>query len=130
MRRLLTLTAALPAAAALLLTGCDARDADPAATPVAAVDADDHAGHDHPPGEHPSGDHDHSGWWCPEHGVPEGECALCDTSLVADYKAEGDWCELHDRPQSQCFLCDPSKFDRYKAMYVARFGENPPEPTE
>ena len=127
MRSAFTLAAALPAAA-LLLTGCDAGDPNPAATPVAEVDG--HAGHDHPPGEHPAGDHDHSGWWCPEHGVPEGECALCDTSLVADYKAEGDWCEEHDRPDSHCFACDPSKFDRYKAMYAARFGEDPPEPTE
>ena len=122
----LPLAAALPAA--LLLTGCGPDDAPDAATPVAEVD--EHAGHDHPPGEHPEGDHDHSGWWCPEHGVPEGECALCDTSLVADFKAEGDWCDEHDRPQSHCFECDPEKFDRYAAMYVARFGEQPPTPTE
>ena len=37
-------------------------------------------------------DHSHDGWWCVEHGVPEEECALCDTSLVAKFKEAGDWC--------------------------------------
>jgi len=74
--------------------------------------------------------HDHSGWWCSEHGVPEEECALCDTSLVADFKAKGDWCEEHNRPESQCFLCDSSRFDKFAARYEAKFGETPPQPTE
>ena len=124
--RFLLLAASLPAAS--LLTGCGPAETPDAATPVAAVD--DHAGHDHPPGEHPGDGHDHSGWWCPEHGVPEGECALCDTSLIAAYKAEGDWCAEHDRPESHCFLCDPDRFDRYAARYAAKYGEQPPAPTE
>ena len=73
---------------------------------------------------------DHSGWWCVEHGVPEGECALCDTSLVADFKAKGDWCDEHHRPESQCFKCDPERFTRFAARYEAKYGEQPPEPTE
>ena len=37
--------------------------------------------------------HSHDGWWCDEHGVPEGVCTQCNASLVADFKAKGDWCE-------------------------------------
>jgi len=33
----------------------------------------------------------HGEWWCGEHGVPEEECAQCDTDLVAKFKAKGDW---------------------------------------
>jgi hypothetical protein len=73
---------------------------------------------------------DHSGWWCVEHGVPEGECALCDTSLVADFKAKGDWCDEHNRPESQCYQCDPARLDRFAARYEAKFGERPPAPTQ
>lgn len=72
----------------------------------------------------------HAGWWCVEHGVPEEECALCDTSLVADFKAKGDWCDEHQRPESQCFTCDPKRFERFAARYEAKFGEQPPQPTE
>ena len=43
-------------------------------------------------------DHSHGGWWCPEHGVPEEECAQCDKSLVAKFKAAGD-CYLEQRNQ-------------------------------
>ena len=43
----------------------------------------------------------HAGWWCVEHGVPEGVCARCDAKLVTDFKAKGDWCSDHDRPESQ-----------------------------
>ncbi len=32
----------------------------------------------------------HSGWWCSEHGVFDGESALSRTSLVADFKAKAD----------------------------------------
>ena len=74
--------------------------------------------------------HDHSGWWCDEHGVPEEECALCDTTLVSTFKAEGDWCDDHNRPDSQCFTCNPNNFDKFAARYEAKFGEQPPQPTE
>jgi len=73
---------------------------------------------------------DHNGWWCNEHGVPEDECALCKTSLVADFKAKDDWCEEHGRPDSQCFVCHPEKFEKFAARYEAKFGEQPPKPTE
>lgn len=120
------LPAALPALAAATFIGCgDAPDADaPDATTVAATD--DHAGHDHDE----EGAHDHSGWWCNEHGVPEGECARCAPHLIADFKAKGDWCAEHDRPESQCFLCDADRAEPFAARYVAKFGEAPPEPTE
>ena len=75
-------------------------------------------------------DHSHGGWWCVEHGVPEGECALCDTSLVSKFKEEGDWCDEHDRPESQCFTCSPARFEKYAARYEAKTGEQPPQPTE
>ena len=42
-------------------------------------------------------EHSHGGWWCDEHGVPEEVCALCNTKLVADFKAKGDWCKEHER---------------------------------
>lgn len=72
----------------------------------------------------------HSGWWCNEHGVPEEECALCDSSLVAGFKEKGDWCEQHSRPESQCFKCDPKKFDKFAARYEAKIGVKPPQPSE
>ena len=74
--------------------------------------------------------HDHEGWWCPEHGVPEEVCALCDTTLVADFKSKGDWCEKHNRPDSQCFVCHPEKEAQFAALYEAKFGEKPPKPTD
>lgn len=42
---------------------------------------------------------DHSGWWCPEHGIPEQICAQCDTSLVADFKKNWDWWGLVRKTQ-------------------------------
>ena len=75
-------------------------------------------------------DHSHGGWCCPEHSVPEEECAQCDKSLVAKFKAAGDWCEEHGRPESQCFICSPKRFDKFAARYAAKFGEQPPKPTE
>ena len=74
--------------------------------------------------------HDHSGWWCSEHGVPEEECPLCKTSLIAEFKAKGDWCDEHNRPDSQCFTCNPDNFTKFAARYEAKFGEQPPKPTE
>ena len=73
---------------------------------------------------------DHSGWWCPEHGVPEEECAQCDPTLVAKFKDAGDWCEEHNRPESHCYLCSPARFDKFAARYEAKFGAKPPKPTE
>ena len=113
------------------LAGCGSTE-DPAAadtsatggTPVAEADHD----HEH---EHEGEDgHDLHGWWCTEHGVPEEECALCQSDLIAQFKADGDWCDEHNRPDSQCFICDPSRFETFAARYEARFGERPPESTE
>lgn len=70
----------------------------------------------------------HAGWWCVEHGVPEGVCARCDAKLVADFKAKGDWCSEHDRPESQCFICHPEKEAEFAAEYEAKFGSAPPKP--
>ena len=94
-----------------------------------SVSTEEHAeDHDHDGEEHVA--HDHSGWWCNEHGVPEDECALCKRSLVADFKAKGDWCKEHSRPDSQCFECHPENYERFAARYEAKFGEQPPRPTE
>ena len=75
-------------------------------------------------------DHSHGGWWCVEHGVPEEECAQCDSSLVAKFKADSDWCEEHNRPESQCFLCSTGRFDKFATRYEAKTGHKPPKPVE
>jgi hypothetical protein len=72
--------------------------------------------------------HSHDGWWCDEHGVPENVCALCDSKLVADFKAKGDWCEKHNRADSQCFDCHPEKEAEFAAIYEAKYGKKPPKP--
>ncbi|MEX2112809.1 MAG: RND transporter [Pirellulales bacterium] len=71
---------------------------------------------------------DHSGWWCPEHGVPEEECGLCDAKLAADFQRKGDWCKEHDRPDSQCFVCHPELEATFAARYEAKYGTQPPKP--
>jgi hypothetical protein len=70
--------------------------------------------------------HDHSGWWCAEHGVPEGVCSQCSAKVAADFQKKGDWCAEHDRAKSQCFLCDPSLKDKFAAQYKAKEGKEPP----
>jgi hypothetical protein len=75
-------------------------------------------------------EHDHSGWWCPEHGVPEEVCALCNSKVAAEFQKKGDWCKEHDRPDSQCFKCHPEKEAEFAAEYEAKYGEQPPKPTE
>ena len=79
--------------------------------------------------------HDHDcrrlfGWWCVEHGVPEGECTRCDASLTAGFKDKGDWCKEHDLPESQCFKCNPKRAEKFIARYEAKYGKKPPAPTE
>jgi cobalt-zinc-cadmium efflux system membrane fusion protein len=73
---------------------------------------------------------DHSGWWCVEHGVPEGICAQCNTQVAADFKKKGDWCKEHNRPESQCFICHPDLEAKFAAQYEAKFGKKPTKPTE
>jgi hypothetical protein len=72
----------------------------------------------------------HEGWWCDEHGVPEEVCTRCNPKLVADFKAKGDWCAEHDRPESQCFICHPEQEAEFVALYEAKYGTKPPNPTE
>ncbi len=69
-------------------------------------------------------------WWCDEHGVPEAECSMCSAKVAAEFKKKGDWCEKHDRAKSQCFICDPKLKDKYAAVYRAKYGKEPPEPTD
>ncbi len=115
---------ALTVVSALLLSGCG--ESDPATTTAVVEPHDDH---DHGAGAAPDG-HTHGAWWCGEHGVPEGECARCDTSLIAGFKGKGDWCEEHARPDSQCFVCHPELEGKFAARYVAKYGEEPPKATE
>lgn len=66
------------------------------------------------------------GWWCAEHGMPEDECAQCNSKLAAEYKKKGDWCKEHDRPESQCFICHPELKEKFAAQYRAKYGKEPP----
>lgn len=113
-------------------------------TNTAATDADDHdhegheeEGHKHKGDEHEehanAGDakaHSHDGWWCDEHGIPEEECAMCNSKLAGEMKKAGDWCEEHDRPDSQCFVCHPEKADEFAKVYEAKYNKKPPKRTE
>ncbi len=111
------------------LPGCDSNpQTETTATPAVEHDHDEHADHDE--AAHAAAGHDDGGWWCVEHGVPEEECPLCDTSLVAAFKDKGDWCDEHNRPESQCFTCNPDNFAKFAARYEAKVGEQPPKPTE
>jgi hypothetical protein len=72
----------------------------------------------------------HSGWWCPEHGVPEEECSMCSTKAATEFKKKGDWCKEHDRAESQCFICDPSTSGKFAARYEAKYCKKPPTPDD
>lgn len=69
-------------------------------------------------------------WWCDEHGIPEAECSMCSARVAADFKKKGDWCDKHDRAKSQCFICNPERKAFYAAKYKAKYGKEPPEPTD
>lgn len=71
---------------------------------------------------------DHSGWWCPEHGIPEHVCDLCSRKYREAEKAKGNWCE-HNRVKTSCFKCNPGLKEKYAAEYKAKFQKDPP-PTE
>ncbi len=73
---------------------------------------------------------DHSGWWCTEHGIPEEVCSMCSSKAAADFKAKGDWCADHNRAESQCFICDPKRAEKFTALYVAKYGTQPPAITK
>jgi hypothetical protein len=107
----------LPVLAALMVAvGCDQKSA---STPPAK------AGKDAP--KVAEGEDDHSGWWCPEHGLPEEVCDLCDKSYRNAEKKKGNWCE-HDRVKTSCFKCNPDLQEKWAKEYEARFGKRPPEP--
>ncbi len=91
---------------------------DEAATPK----ADANSAANDTPENHPT----HGGWWCYEHGIPEENCAMCNSELASTMRADGDWCDEHNRPESICFKCDPSRADEYIALYEAKYGEKPP----
>lgn len=84
---------------------------------VEAHSADDGHGHDTeapaiPAGHSADDGHDHGAVtsdddWCAEHRVPESQCTLCHSELIADFKASGDWCGGHGIPESHCRLCNP-----------------------
>ncbi len=117
---------------ALLMTGCGGTTT-PKPETTTEVHAD-HAGHkdgdehEHDTAAKTSAGHDHSGWWCNEHGVPEGVCAQCDSKVAAEFQKKGDWCKEHERPDSQCFKCHPELEAKFAAQYAAKYGKQPPKP--
>lgn len=98
----------LPALVGVVLGGCAKETPAPADTKVSAG-------------------HTHDGWWCGEHGVPEEECALCNSKLAGEFQKKGDWCQEHQRPDSQCFVCHPELEAKFAARYEAKYGEPPPK---
>ena len=107
----------LAVAVTLVTIGCGQQAGEPTgeSTPVAETTHDDHS---------------HGGWWCVEHGIPEEECSMCSAKAADEFKAKGDWCEEHNRAESQCFKCDPSRAEKFAKLYEAKFGHEPPKPTE
>jgi hypothetical protein len=110
--------------AVAFISGCGQSAIPPA---QAEKHTDAHDDHDHD--EHAATEKgDHSGWWCNEHGVPEGMCGQCDSKLAAEFQKNGDWCKEHDRPDSQCFKCHPELAAKFAAQYEAKYGKQPPTP--
>lgn len=108
----------LLSAAVVFVTGCGASppaEGDANSSPAAGASAENT---------------EYSGWWCVEHGIPEGICAQCSTQLAADFQQKGDWCKEHNRPESQCFICHPELEAKFAAQYEAKFGQQPPKRTE
>jgi hypothetical protein len=118
---------AMIVASTLVVVGCG----DFGSGTASVADADYDEGHDRAAGEaHDDARHDHSGWWCPEHGVPEDVCTRCDSRLIADFQDKGDWCDEHERPDSQCFRCHPELEAKFAARYEAKYGNKPPKPSD
>lgn len=118
---------------AAFVSGCgtSGTGSSPAQPAGANANVDGHDGHSHGAPSTTANsqkNHDHSGWWCGEHGIPEGVCAQCNSKLAADFQKKGDWCADHDRPDSQCFECHPELEAKFAAQYEAKFGEKPPKP--
>ena len=106
-------------AGVFVMIGCGQKSpetvsADKKAKPVAKVER-----------EH--GDH---GWWCDEHGVVEDECSMCQKDVLKKLKPD-EICPKHpDRAKAQCFICNPDLWEKNKAIYVAKYGKQPPLPED
>ena len=114
----------IPMLAIAFVIGCGgdaSTDSESSAVEDHAESGEEHAGHDHE-----EAGHNHNGWWCTEHGVPEADCALCDSKVAAAFQKKGDWCKEHNRPDSQCFECNPELQGKFASLYEAKFGEKPP----
>jgi len=73
---------------------------------------------------------DGHGWWCDEHGVVEEECSMCQKKVFKKLKPE-EICPKHmDRAKAQCFICNPELWEKSKAVYVTKYGKQPPEPKD
>ena len=96
---------------------------------ASSATASQESGHDRTEGGHNHAEDGHNlhGYWCVEHGVPEGICAQCNTKLAAEFQQKRDGCEEHKRPDSQCFNCHPELQEKFIARYEAKFGEKPPK---
>ena len=120
---------ALLATSIVIVAGCQNQESGVAPTGDAASGVSDPMSSNtvaatSPEAEEPAGDH--SGWWCKEHGIPEEICSMCSSEVAADFQKKGDWCEKHDRADSQCFICHPELEAKFAALYIAKFGEQPP----
>jgi hypothetical protein len=103
---------ALPLSALIMIAaGCGPTDKAASSTAKETPKAEQEEGH---------------GWWCREHGIPEAECAQCNSDLAAKLKDKGDWCEKHERPESQCFVCNPKLKEDFAKKYRAKYGKEPP----
>ena len=70
------------------------------------------------------------GWWCDDHGVVEEECSVCQSKAFKKLKPD-EICPKHpDRAKAQCFICNPDLWEKSKAVYVAKYGKEPPLPKE
>jgi len=70
------------------------------------------------------------GWWCVEHGVKEDECSMCQKDVFKKLKPD-EICAKHpDRAKAQCFICNPELWEKNKAVFVAKYGKEPPLPKE
>ncbi len=70
------------------------------------------------------------GWWCDDHGVVEDECSVCQDKVYKKLKPD-EICPKHtDRAKSQCFICNPELRVKNAAIYKAKYGKEPPEPSD
>lgn len=97
----------------IAVTGCDQAPPEPTPPPAPVVESK------------------HGAWWCPEHGVPEEECSICDPEIYKQFKAKGDICPKHqDRAKSQCFICNPDLLAQARARYFGKIGKQMPVPKD